>query len=241
MVIKMKSELVLNRILNKYRKNELIFVSQLYKEEYLNVISEYSYYKIIERLNKKQKITKVSKGIYTITNVCEYGIVPIFTDDIVNSYICNQGGVVVGYTLYNRLGISTQISKNTLIYSSKIDNNIRKIKDVFIKRVNLIFSDDVKKMIEFLEILQNFRNIEDINYNQFVNYTEKIVNNYTDKTLELVLRQINYKKSTLSFLHNILNFYNIENNVSKYLSALSDYKHLEMRDIYEITRGQKRI
>lgn len=237
----MKSELILNTILNKYKKNDLIFVSQLYKEEYLNVISEYSYYKIIERLNKKQKITKVSKGIYTITNVCEYGIIPIFTDDIINKYICNQGGVVIGYTLYNRLGITTQISKSISIYSSKIDNNIKKIKDVFIKKVNLIFSDDVKKMIEFLEILQNFKNIEDINYNQFINYTEKIVYEYTDETLELVLDQIKYKKSTLSFLHNILNFYNVDNNISKYLSSLSDYKHLEMRDIYEITRGKRRI
>ena len=237
----MKSDSILNTILKKYKQNDLIYVSQLYKEEYINIISEYSYYKIIERLYKKQKITKVSKGIYTIPNITKYGIIPVHTEDIVNKYISNQGGAIIGYTLYNRLGITTQISKNIIVYSSKTENNVKKIKDVIIKKVDLIFTDNVKKMLEFLEVLQNFNNIEDIDLNQFISYTEKFIYEYDEKTLQTVLNKIKYKKNTLSFLHNILNFYNVENNVSKYLSPLSEYKHFKMRDIYEVTRRQRSI
>ena len=42
-----------------------------------------------------------------------------------------------------------------------------------------------------------------------------------------------YQKKTISFLRNILNHYGVENNLNKYLSALSEYKHPTMEEIYE--------
>ena len=91
-------------------------------------------------------------------------------------------------------------------------------------------------MIHALEVLQDFYNIEDINYPAFISFVKEIAEEYDEKTFEDVIRTINYKKSTISFLQEILNYFDKENNLHKYLSDLSIYKHPTMEEIYEIAQ-----
>lgn len=56
---------------------------------------------------------------------------------------------------------------------------------------------------------------------------------YRSNALEQVLGQIRYSKRTLSFLRNILNYYGVPNELDKYLSSLSGYKHPTMEVLYE--------
>ena len=56
-----------------------------------------------------------------------------------------------------------------------------------------------------------------------------------------VLKIINYKKSTISSLENLLNYFGIKNNLNNYLSSLSKYNHIDMERIYELTRTQERF
>ena len=237
----MKSDVVYSIIFKKYKKNQLIFASQLYKKEFNSVLSESCFYKIIERLNKKGKINRVSKGIYVIPDECEFGVIPITEEDIINEFTSNEKGVVVGYRLYNILNLTTQVAFKFNIYSSKISEECKIINTVTIKYADLEFTNEIKTMIEYLEVLENFRTIQDLNYLNFIKYTEKFINAYNDFTLEKILKRIKYKKSTLSFLKNILDYYDIENNIYKYLSSFSNYKHYKMGDIYEIARGQYQI
>ena len=41
---------------------------------------------------------------------------------------------------------------------------------------------------------------------------------------------------TISFLREILRYYEVTNNLDRHLSALSTYKHPRMEEIYEIAR-----
>ena len=70
----------------------------------------------------------------------------------------------------------------------------------------------------------------------FVNYSRNFAEQYNDEILERVLSSEKYKKSTLSFLRDILNFYKINNNLDKHLSSMSKYKHPKMEEIYEAAR-----
>jgi len=149
--------------------------------------------------------------------------------------------MIVGYNLYNKLNLTTQISKKIIIYSSNVDNDIKNIRNIEIKNVNIKYSKEYIKIIEMLEVLQNFYKIEDLNYNAFYNYVKKFSNTYNEKFTDIVLENMNYKKSTISFLKNILNYFEVENNLNQYLSSLSNYKHILMEEIYELTRTQERF
>lgn len=229
----MKSDVVYSIIFKKYKKNELIIASRLYKEEFSLLLSESSFYKIIERLKNKGILARVSKGIYVMPKEGEFGIIPITEEDIIDDYIENKKGMVIGYRLYNRLKLTTQIPFYFEIYSSKITEKCKTIKNVTIKYVDLEFTDEVKRLVEYLEVLENFTFIEDINYVQFIKFTEKFIKNYNDFVLEKVLKELKYKKSTIAFLNSILDYYNIDNNIKKYLSAFSNYKIIKMGEIYE--------
>ena len=82
----------------------------------------------------------------------------------------------------------------------------------------------------------DFYNIEDINYSAFISFVKEIVEEYDDKVFEDVISTINYKKSTIAFLQEILNYFKKENNLHLYLSTLSEYKHPTMEEIYEASQ-----
>lgn len=235
------SEIVRNE-LNKYHKNEIIFASKLYKEKLYNKnVTETSFYKILERMYKNKEIEKLSKGIYYFPRITKFGVVPISDEEIISIFTKNNEGMIVGYNLYNKLNLTTQISKKIIIYSSNVDNDIKNIRNIEIKNVNIKYSKEYIKIIEMLEVLQNFYKIEDLNYNAFYNYVKKFSTTYNEKFTDIVLENINYKKSTISFLKNILNYFEVENNLNQYLSSLSNYKHILMEEIYELTRTQERF
>ena len=77
------SEIVRNE-LDKYRKNEIIFASKLYKEKlYSKNVSETSFYKLLERMYKNKEIEKLSKGIYYFPKTTKFGVVPISEEEII--------------------------------------------------------------------------------------------------------------------------------------------------------------
>lgn len=235
------SEIIRNE-LNKYHKNEIIFASKLYKEKlYSKNVSETSFYKLLERMHKNKKLEKLSKGIYYFPKETKFGVIPISDEEIISLFTKNNEGMVVGYSLYNKLNLTTQISKKITIYSSNVNNEIKNIRNIEIKNVNTNYSKGYIKIIEMLEVLQNFYEIQDLNYNAFYNYVEDFSKYYNEDITNDILKNVNYKKSTISSLNNILNFFKIENNLNQYLSSLSKYKHILMEEIYELARTQERF
>ena len=166
----------------------------------------------------------------------KYGIVPPSDQEIVSTFVKNGKGMVVGYSLYNALNLTTQISKSIQIMSSTLESYTKTIRNVIVHQVPIEFSKEIQNMIKGLEVLQNFYEIQDLNYKAFIEFTETLAQNYIE---ELFIREElykRYKKSTIAFLREILNYYHKENNLDVYLSALSDHKHPKMEELYEIAR-----
>ena len=232
----MKNNSVVKVALGKFKENELIIASKLYKEELLNQITEAAYYKTLQRMCEAGELVKIAKGTYHLPKVGKYGIVPPSEKEIIAAFTENKTGSVVGYSLYNELNLTTQISKTVNVLSSALDGFSKSIRNIVINYVPLKFSPEVEKMIQGLEVLQNFNAIQDINYSAFVEYSKVLAQDFEEKTFEEVISKTNYKKSTISFLKEILNYYNIKNNLNKYLSALSEYKHPKREELYETAR-----
>ncbi|WP_316637682.1 hypothetical protein [uncultured Ruminococcus sp.] len=86
--------------------------------------------------------------------------------------------------------------------------------------------------IKMLEILYHYKEIEDINNAQFIKYCQQFASQYNDSIVEYILQHISYPKWTIAFLREVLDYYHVENNLSQYLSSLSEYKIPKMEDIY---------
>lgn len=232
----MKGNPIVRNALAEFEANELIIASKLYKEKLSGQITEAAYYKTLQRMCESGELVKIAKGTYHLPKVSKYGIVPPSEKEIVTAFTENETGTVIGYSLYNALNLTTQIPKTITVMSSALEGLTKSIRNVIVYQVPLEFSKEITSMIHGLEVLQNFNSIQDINYLAFLKFSEELALSYNPEIFEEIVNTKTYKKSTISFLYEILNYYNVQNNLNKYLSALSEYKHPKMEELYEAAR-----
>ncbi|MBQ2903125.1 MAG: hypothetical protein IJE48_01875 [Clostridia bacterium] len=232
----MKSNPVVKNALGEFRENELIIASKLYKEKLSEQISEAAYYKTLQRMCESGELVKVAKGTYHFPKASKYGIVPLSEKEIVAAFTQNETGTIIGYSLYNALNLTTQISKTVTVMSSELEGLTKSIRNVVVHQMPLEFSKEITSMIHGLEVLQNFNTIQDINYSAFLKFSEELAFSFDAQAFEEIISTKSYKKSTISFFENILNYYGVQNNLKKHLSSLSEYKHPRMEELYETAR-----
>lgn len=229
----MKSNPVVKNALAEFKENELIVASKLYREKLFGQIGEAAYYKTLQRMCESGELVKIAKGTYHLPKVSKYGIVPPSEKEIISAFTENETGTVVGYSLYNALNLTTQISKTITVMSSALEGLTKSIRNVVVHQVPLEFSREITNMVHGLEVLQNFSTIQDINYSAFLAYTEQLAQSFNAEAFREVIAIKPYKKSTISFMREILNYYQVENDLDVYLSTLSEYKHPKMQELYE--------
>ncbi len=98
--------------------------------------------------------------------------------EIVAAFTEPDKGTVVGYSLYNSLKLTTQVAKTVEVFSSEIEQRTKNISNVLLQFCNLVYTPEVKGMIHMLEVLQNFGEIQDLNYHQFITFCEKFAQEY---------------------------------------------------------------
>ena len=224
-MISMKGTTAIKAELANYKENELIFASRLYKEKLSDAVEEAAYYKALERMCSAGELARAAKGIYYLPKKNKYGSVPPSDREIVDAFTRNGKGTVIGYSLYNSLGLTTQIPKTVEVLSSVLEEFSKTIGNVVVHKSDLIFSDAVENIVHGLDVLQNFSSIQNLNYNHFIEFAKDLSIKYDDDTFDQVISYQKYKKSTMSFLKNVLSYYNVSNNVDSHLSSLSKYKH----------------
>lgn len=232
----MKKNPIVRNSLGEFKENELIFANKLYKESLFDKIGEAAYYKTLQRMCESGELVKIAKGIYHLPKKTKYGIVPPSEKEIITAFTENETGTVVGYSLYNELNLTTQIPKTITVMSSAIEGYTKSIRNVVVLQMPLKFSEKTVNIVRGMEILQNFNSIQDINYPAFLKYTKKLATDFDVEAFNETVKTKVYKKSTISFMREILNYYHVENNLNEYLSALSKYKHPAMEDLYETSR-----
>ena len=88
--------------------------------------------------------------------------------------------------------------------SSALEGLTKSIRNVVVHQVPLEFSKEITSMIHGLEVLQNFNEIQDINYSAFLAYTEQLAKSFNAGAFEKIVSAKKYKKSTISFFREIL-------------------------------------
>lgn len=217
---------------------ELVGIGKLYREKFSDVMSEAAFAQAISRLCRSGEIARVSKGIYCRPKKTRFGTVLPSERELVDLFTSGSNGVVVGYGLYNALGVTTQISKRQTAYSSVADERLKQMGNVTIRKYDLKYTPEIKSVIRMMELLHHYKEIQDVNVSAMIRSTEKLASEYTDEAFETVQKVIGYPKWTIAFLREVLNFHRIPNHVSRHLSALTNYRIPKMEELYETARKQ---
>lgn len=215
-------------------ENKILTATQVYKQ-LPEHFSEQAFYQTLTRLTQKGMLCHLTKGLYYRPRCSRFGVVPLGEQAIVEHYTAGGQGMVVGYRLYYQLGLTTQISKNVDILSNVLQENKKTVSNVKVSRLDLNFDATICNAIATLEILQNYRNIEDINHRQMAEYMRKFALNYSEDAIRTVLGHRKYKKATIAFLAAFLGYWNTKHTLQQYLSRLSTYAVPQMEEFYAST------
>ena len=224
---------VVEKFILKQPENKILTANKIYGQ-LPEHFSEQAFYQTLTRLTQKGVLCHLTKGLYYRPRRSRFGVVPLGEQAIIDHYTENGQGMVIGYRLYCQYGLTTQISKNVEILSSALQENNKTVRSVKVSRLDLNFDAIICNVVATLEILQNYRNIEDINRQQLAEYMRNFALNYSDEAMKTVLRQRKYKKATIEFLAAFLGFWNTKHTLCQYLSRLSTYAIPKMEEFYAV-------
>ena len=224
----------IREIMLKCVPNTIILSKELHRNEFSH-IPELAFYKTLERMNSKHEISRLSKGVYFVPKASKYGLLTPNQNEISSYFtgVNNKKGLSIGYSLYNKYGLTTQIGSSIELYSNIIQEERKSINSVRVYKLALKLNPAKVNLIEILEILENFAKIEDLNRVSFVRYITSAIKQYEDNEAIEILHRMKYKKSTIAFLATILRFNGVKNSLGNFLSATSLYKIPKIQDIYE--------
>jgi hypothetical protein len=184
---------------------------------------------------KAKDLTRLSRGVYCIPKSTRFGTIKYNEQEIIRYYTGANGnkGLLIGYALYNKYGLTTQIAKGIEIYSNVLKTNRKTIGNIQIRRIALEPHEAERNAIEALEILQHYNEIEELQPVAFRNYLKHIAQKYNETATQNVLQYIQYKKRTIAFQAEVLDYFHVKHNLWQYLSGTSTYKSPTRGGIYE--------
>lgn len=195
----------------------VIAANQLYVEQF-SKMTESAFFKALERLVQSGYLVRVAKGMYSKN---------IESDEqaMLNYYFGedNSKGMYIGSKLYAKYSIAKDTSDTIELYSNAISKDTAKVGSIYVKRVNIELSFDNTKVIEALEILQNYAKIENLDKHRFAMYAKQYALSYNDEAAVHVVNNMHYKKSTIAFMKKILDMYKVDNSMQQFLSFASRY------------------
>ena len=216
--------------------NTLIMTGKLYREKFSKQMSEAAFTQAISRLSKTGEIERISKGIYCRPKMTRFGTVLPSDREIADLFTNQNNGVIVGYGLYNSLGVTNQVSKRITAYSSLAEEQLKQIRNVIVHKYDLEYTDETKAVICMMELLHHYKEIQNIDYSAFLRSAETLSKQYTESAFEAVQKTISYPKRTVAFLQEALRYFNVPNGLSRKLSSLSNYRIPKMEELYEAAR-----
>lgn len=203
------NELVANYI-NHCEKNEPIFIEDI--QEYLKQYIENEDLKkvfnnlriILKRLNENNTIKTAYRGIYYIPKSNMFGEIPLSNLKIIqykylNDTLGNVKGYITGSTLYNKLGLTTQVPNIIEIVTNECKNNNKYYNynlNAMIRKPKIEINNENHLYLQVIDIIENNENvaIEVDNFDEIIyNFIKE--NNLSFEKLIMFANKVNSKKA----------------------------------------------
>lgn len=201
-----------------------IFVASELKKNRLSAIPEAIFYKALERLVQQEKLVHLTKGLYYRPYIEDHRLILMTEDKIVDYYVADNNGARIGNGLLIEKGIVSGQEERVQLLSNRLVENQKTVGNVSVQKTQMRLDENIIAVIQALEILQNMSDISRINKKRFISYMREFAQNYSEETTAYVLSKRKYKKSTIAFLKEMLDWFGIYNSLEEHLSPLSKYK-----------------
>lgn len=189
----MKKKLLMNGSLNSVRKkvsNEELLLSkmkqgQVYRRSDLaRFTSAVDHY--LDRLVKKNKVVKVSHGLYLRPKTSAFGAVPPDEQALVKTFLKGDRFLVNSFNNYNQLGLGlTQLYRYSIVYNYKRFGEFELGgKKFFFKRVSK-FPNQLSKEYLLVDMLNNLKELAESKTSVFENLKNKKENFNKKKILSM--------------------------------------------------------
>lgn len=215
--------------INKFPEGKAFGYSDLLiaKENYVTAA------KALERIQKEGLIKKMSKGIFYKPQQTVFGeLKPDYTEQL-RPYLFENGKRVAyetGYSLYNRLNLTTQVAFRIKIASRdrRISVNKGALKiDTVKSYVNV--TDANYKLLELLDVLKDIKRIPDASPDSNIVILSNIIKGLGDKQItEMIKCALSYPPRTKALLGAVLENINSEISTSKLKQSINPLTKFEL-------------
>ncbi len=205
-----------------------------YADFITQVNSKEAVIKALNRMVATGKIAKLSKGKYYKPENTPFGNLQPSQAQVVKDLLEEDGkiiGYLTGYSIYNKLGLSTQVSNTIQIGKNQIRPNFKRARYTiaFIKQKNTITKDSIP-LLQILDAIRYIKKIPDSSVDdackRIIALLKKLNSNAIEKMVKLALK---YPPATRALLGAILDslkqehatvaLYKSLNHITKYKLA----------------------
>lgn len=196
--------------------------------------------KAIERLIKKGLISRASTGVFYKPKKTAFGNLKPKEEELLKPYLFDDGkriAYITGTSLYNRMGLTTQVPKNIRV-ASRSKRIVTKVGSIQVKPVKsyLDVTNDNYYLMELLDVLKDFKTIPDTEKSQVIKFMFQKIKGLTNKEKkEFVDISLKYPPRVRAFAGAILN----EINPGKPVEELK--KSINPLTIYEFGINKKQL
>jgi hypothetical protein len=188
--------------------------------------------KSLNRMAATGKITKLSKGKYYKPEQTAFGNLQPNQAQIVKDLLEENGkisGYLTGYSIYNQLGLTTQVSNSIQIGKNQVRPPLKRDRYAitFVKQKNTITKENVP-LLQLLDAIRYIKKIPDAPIDTSCKRFLVLIKNLTDKETNTLIRlAIKYPPATRALLGAMLAQLQqdeISKTLFKSLNPISKYK-----------------
>lgn len=188
--------------------------------------------KALNRMVASGKIAKLSKGKYYKPENSVYGKLQPIQYQIVKDLLEENGkitGYLTGYSIYNKLALTTQVSNTIQIGKNQIRPGFKRERYsiAFIKQKNTITKENIP-LLQLLDAIRYIKKIPDADISDSCRRFLAIIKEFSDKDVNTLIRlALKYPPSTRALLGAILEQLQrtqATDSLLKSLNPISKYK-----------------
>jgi hypothetical protein len=182
--------------------------------------------KALNRMVVSGKIAKLSKGKYYKPENSPFGNLQPNQAQVVKDLLEENGkitGYLTGYSIYNQLGLTTQVSNTIQIGKNQVRPNIKRERYTisFVKQKNIITKENTS-LLHLLDAIRYIKKIPDTNIESSCKRFLAIIKNYSVKEINTLIRlALKYPPATRALLGALLDQLQQTNATEPLLKSLN--------------------
>lgn len=188
--------------------------------------------KALNRMVASGKIAKLAKGKYYKPEYTPFGNLQPNQEQVVKDLLEENGkisGYLTGYSIYNKLGLTTQVSNTIQIGKNQVRPNFKRERYTiaFVNQKNTITKENTP-LLQVLDAIRYVKKIPDTSVEISCRRLLAIIKNFTDKEINTLVRlALKYPPATRALLGALLEQLhqgNATETLFKSLNPITKYK-----------------